>query len=104
MSDVRPVSWQQVEQLSQEMAVLAEREEWELLLEKETERREVIDTFFAQPVSAEEAPAVASGIKALMAADKEMLSLFDTAREEVAQKMGTISTGRRMENAYSDQS
>ena len=99
---MRNSSWEQILELSREMRGLADEEEWERLLEKEIERRVAIGEFFAQPVSIEEAPAVAAGIKALMEMDKEMLSLFEVAREEVAQKMGAMKTGRRMEDAYSN--
>ena len=101
MGDVRTLTWKHILELSREMRVLADGEEWEQLLEKETERRVAIGVFFAQPVSVEQAPGVAAGIKDLMEMDKEMLSLFVVAREHVVGKMGTMKTGRRMDSAYS---
>jgi hypothetical protein len=93
--------WEHIVALSHEMQSLAEREEWELLLEKEGERRAAIVAFFAQPVSVEDASAVGAAIKELMAMDREMMTQFGDAREEVARKMGALKTGRRMDAAYS---
>lgn len=94
-------AWEQILVLSREMQALAQREEWELLLEKEGERRAAIITFFAQPVSVENASEVGAAIKELMAMDQEMMALFGEARDEVARKMGSIKAGRRMDAAYS---
>jgi hypothetical protein len=101
MNEVAESAWDHIIKLSSEMYELAQSEKWELLLDKESERRAAIEVFFAQPVSVENASATAVAIKEIMERDREMMGLFDKAKEEVAQKMGSIKAGKRMDAAYS---
>lgn len=101
MNTARAATWEQIKQLSLAMAEMAERQEWDAVLKAETERRVAIGAFFDRPVSAEEAPEVAEAIQSLMAMDQAMMSGFEVAREETANKVGTMVRGKRMDAAYS---
>lgn len=104
MNEVSVSAWEHILGLSREMTQLAQGGEWELLLDKEGERRIAIESFFTQPVSVENASAMAVAIKELMEMDRAMMELFGEAREDVAQKMGSIKAGKRMDAAYSGHS
>lgn len=101
MGDVGMAGWEPIAALSREMHLLAQREEWELLVEKDVARRQLLESFFERPVRADDAPTLVSQIQALMALDGEMLRVFQLAHKEVAMQMGTIKTGHKMKAAYS---
>lgn len=102
MSDAGTVAWEPIEALSREMHRLAAEEEWELLVEKEAVRRQLLESYFARPVRAEDAPQLASQIMAMMTLDRELQRIFLSAREAVSLQMGAIKLGHKMKAAYSN--
>ncbi len=96
----RQQQWQQALAMTETMLERAEQGEWDALGELEAERRRALERFFASKVSEQEAPFVADGIRALMTLDQKIMALCRVARDEVAQKAGLVSQGRRAEAAY----
>ena len=92
--------WGAIIDMTHAMLSCAQRQEWDDVIHKEQERRRALEAFFAQQVTVDEAEAVASGIRELMALDNEILAMGRTARDEVARQAGLLQRGRRAEAAY----
>lgn len=96
----RNADWQDILSATQAMATAAQAGEWEEVTELESQRRAMLESFFAQPVSEADAPAVAEGIRAVMAIDQELMALCQEMKGVIAQQMGQLNQGRKAHTAY----
>ena len=100
MDNTTALELEQLLALSREMGELAAKGEWEMVVEREAVRREALEAFFAAPIPAEQAPAVAEGIREIMALDEQLVVVCQRAQGELVQLMGSVKAGQKMDAAY----
>ena len=101
-SSARRNQWQVIMNMTESMHILAEQEEWQALVEAESERQGLIQAFFASPVSAEESAFIAEGIKKILHSDAELIVQGSRLKDEAANVLMKISGSRKAINAYHD--
>jgi hypothetical protein len=91
---------QQLISLSRLMLEKALEESWDDVLALEEERSELIRLFFLEPVQQKDADAVAAGIQAIMAIDRDIMALGSLKRLDLAQILKTMEQGKKAVKAY----
>jgi len=86
--------------LSRCMLEKAREQSWHEVFELEQRRRDAMQLFFAEPVTAEDAQAVSAGIQLIMAIDRDLMALGGAAREELAQTLQKMDQGKKAVKAY----
>jgi len=91
---------QQLISLSRTMLEKARKQSWDDVFVLEAERSELIRLFFLEPVQQAHADAVAAGIQAMMAIDRDTMALGALKRFDLAQTLQTLDQGKRAVKAY----
>lgn len=91
---------QQLISLSRIMLEKAREESWDDVFALEEERSELIRLFFLEPVQQGDADAVAAGIQAIMAIDRNIMALGSLKRLDLAQILQTMEQGKKAVKAY----
>ena len=91
---------QQLLSLSRAMLEKAREESWDEVFVLETERNELIRLFFSEPVQQADAEAVAAGIQAIMAIDRDIMALGALKRLDLAQTLQAMEQGKKAVKAY----
>ncbi len=88
-------------QVTEEMASLGDAGEWSAVVEKEMQRRVLLEQAFAgnhKPADEQ----MAATINAILALDKQLMRQGQVARDEVAAELGKMKKGRKGAKAYRD--
>lgn len=91
---------------SQQMLALAKAEEWDALVDKELERRQLVGNLRAaleggpNPFDAAQRLRSEDLIKSILALDAETRSLAEGWMAELDQRLNSVSTSRRLQNTY----
>ena len=78
----------------------AEAGEWEIVVEEEDTRRQLINDFFSQPSILTSDPDIGGSIQQLLQLNEKLEKLSVAARDEARTAIGSIKTGRTAINAY----
>ena len=86
---------------TEEMASLGDAGDWRAVVEKEIQRRALLEQAFAgnrKPADEQ----MAATINAILALDKQLMRQGQVARSEVAAELGKMNKGRKGAKAYRD--
>jgi Flagellar protein FliT len=86
--------------LSRTMLEKAREESWDEVFVLEAKRRELMGLFFSEPVQQVDAEAIAAGIQAIMAIDRDIMAMAVLKRLEFAQTLQTMDQGKKAVKAY----
>jgi len=92
--------WQAIVRASHELLELARRAEWDAVAEGQRQRQQEIEAFFAEPVPEGIAGEVERGIREILEADREVMALGGTARDELGEAVQTLGQRRKAQSAY----
>lgn len=92
----------QILQQTQLMLENAQEGAWEDVIEIETERREVLERFFAEPVDQSNAESVSKGLKYIMECDKKIMELGSVTKDALADDLNKMDQGRKAVKAYTE--
>lgn len=87
-------------ELTQKMREAAGREDWEGLLDLDTQRQPRFRAAFAHPIPASAAASTADLIRQINAVNQEIIALGESGRAKVSQALGQLAVGRRARSAY----
>lgn len=93
---------QQLRHFSFEMLELAQAGEWEIVTEKEAERRVLIEELFQSPLPAQWVPLLKDAVQATLTLDAQVQELARAERDKLGEKLRALRTGRRALSAYDD--
>lgn len=101
-----PTDWepqiQRLHKLSLEMLELAQADEWEIVTEKEIERRALIEALFQTPPPAEWVPLLKDTIQVTLSSDARVQELAHAEMDKLSDKLRTLKQGQRALSAYDD--
>jgi hypothetical protein len=99
-------AWQglalRLQTLSQEMLELAKADDWESVMERETQRRQLIENLFRQPLPCGLSPTIEHCIREVLACDSKVLTLGRTALAGLSQQLQALAQGRKANLAYAE--
>jgi len=96
----RQQQWQAILDKTQQMAAMAEAEQWPELVEVEAERQKMIESFFATKVSDEEAGIIAEGIREIMNSDNSLTMMAAEQKSDTVGKLTGIANVKKAVKAY----
>jgi hypothetical protein len=99
LADCQGLAWR-LQTLSQEMLELAKADDWESVIERETQRRNLIENLFRQPLTSELSPTIETCIREVLACDNKVLALGRTALADLGQQLQALAQGRKANLAY----
>lgn len=100
MNKEREQHWLTIMRISGKMRDLACALQWEDLALLETNRHQLIKSFFAQPVAAEDADTIREGIHRILDIDQQIISLGKKHRGEIGGKLVDFQTHKKAASAY----
>ena len=92
--------------ISQQMREHAQADEWDALVDKELERRQLVAALRTEleiapsPLNPAEQTQSETTIKAILSLDEETRKLAERWMGELDEKLGSIKTSRRLQNTY----
>lgn len=86
--------------LSQKIAELAHRQDWQTARELEAERHTAMQELFAHPDINEALPSMASILHEVMQLDAEVIIKGETEMQQMASQLNELGKGKRAVNAY----
>ena len=92
--------WPTAEAFGQRVIAAAEQGDWAFALRILGQRNQLIEHFFAEPVTEDEAPAVASAVQKTLDVDGRLRSLADGGRTDLQDKLQSLRMGRKARHAY----
>ncbi len=99
-----PIDWepqiQRLHDLSLEILELAQSDDWEIVTEKEVERRALIEALFQSPPPAEWVPLLKDTVQVTLSSDARVQELARTEMDKLSDKLRTLKQGRRALSAY----
>ena len=96
----RDETWSRVRSLGQRMLDAGRTGDWVSASAILSERNALIRRFFAEPVTVEDAPAVAASIREAIDEHDELRRLSEAGREEVQDKLRSLRAGKKARQAY----
>ena len=98
---LQPVQYARVVlKLSQQIAQLAEIQNWEAAREMETERQNVMQALFSHPDINEALPAMSGLLEQVMQLDAEVILRGESELQQMAVQLNQLGRGKRAVNAY----
>jgi len=89
-------------ELTQQMLLACQSEEWDRFSEIEPQRRSQIKALFVSPPVGNETECVAAGIRKVLEMDQEIISICETEKRACADQLTQMNKGRRVSYAYKD--
>lgn len=86
--------------LSQKIAELAQRQEWQAARKLEAERHAAMEELFSHPEINEALPSMASILHEVMQLDAEVIIKGETELQQMSSHLGELGKGKRAVNAY----
>ncbi|RDH84698.1 MAG: hypothetical protein DIZ80_04320 [endosymbiont of Galathealinum brachiosum] len=100
MLQPRQQQWKNILQMTDTLHQLSADENWQAMLELETERFGELEDFFSTPVLEEDVGEVEKGIRQMLKSD-ELLKQHSTRQQQtISDEVKKISTGRKVVDAY----
>ena len=100
MFQPRQQQWKNILQMTEMLHQLSADENWQAMVDLESERFGQIEDFFSMPVSEAEVVEVEKGIRQMLKSD-ELLKQYSTQQQQVmCEGVKKISTGRKVVDAY----
>ena len=96
----RKQQWKNILQLTQQLKQMFVDEEWESMTALESKRQQMLQGYFASPVSPGEAEVIASEIKQMLHINKEIIEGGQTKQSELSGSVQQLSTNRQAIHAY----
>ncbi|MBK8750889.1 MAG: flagellar protein FliT [Candidatus Competibacteraceae bacterium] len=93
-------SIQRLQRLSGEMLDLAQAGEWEAVMDREQQRRMVLDDLFRQPAPRSIAPLLEEVSRAVLAGDAQLTEMARAEMGTLNDNLRLIQQGRRALRAY----
>lgn len=78
----------------------ARKRDWEAAAEEQRVLHRSVQSFFAEPVAADDADEVARVLRELLAVHDTVVKLANERREGLRRRLGEVSAGRRAVQAY----
>ncbi len=101
-----PIDWesqiQQLGSLSFEMLELAQAGEWEIVTEREEQRRALLDELFQSPPPNQWIPLFKDAVQATLDSDAQVQELARTEMDKISADLRALRQGRRALSAYDD--
>jgi hypothetical protein len=94
------IDLEQLLALSLSMLEKAVAQSWDELCVLEARRRELLEPFLLTPVAPDCAAAVAAGIKTIIAIDRDIMTLSELKKFDLAQTLQTLDQGKKAVKAY----
>jgi len=98
----RKRQWQSILQLTQQLKQMFVDEEWESMMALESKRQQMLQGYFASPVSPSEAEGIASEIKRMLHINKEIIEGGQAKQSELSGSVQQLSANRQAIHAYHD--
>ncbi len=89
--------------LTESMLASAEKEEWENLIDVETERRQHLEQFFATTTSADEVIWVKQAVERIIDIDKQVIQISEKSKQSLVKERNMLSKGQLVSKAYSQE-
>lgn len=86
--------------LSQKIAELAQRQEWQAARKLETERHAAMEELFSHPDINDALPSMTSILHEVMQLDAEVIIKGETELQEMSSQLNELGKGKRAVNAY----
>jgi len=99
-AEPRQQQWQAILQLSEQLKTEFENQNWQQMDELNAERQQKLETFFATPVSAEEAEVIAGQIQQIIHDDQQLMQQAREQQLKLVDEAKTMSSNRQAINAY----
>lgn len=96
----RQQQWQAILQLSEQLKTEFDNENWQQMNELNAERQQKLEAYFATPVSAEEAEAIAGQIQQIIHDDQRLMQQAREQQLKLVDEAKTMSSNRQAINAY----
>ena len=87
-------------ELSKDMLLKAQANEWERVAELEVARKTLVTRCFQQPASGQDAPEVAAAIKEILSLNQQVTQLGQKYQEQIGCDIRTSKVGRNASAAY----
>ena len=87
-------------ELSKDMLLKAQANQWDLMAEVETRRKALVKRCFQQPTSGQDAPEVAAAIKEILSLNQQVTMLGRQYQEQIGCDIHTSKVGRTASAAY----
>lgn len=101
-----PADWepqiQRLRSLSLEMLELAQANEWEIVTEREAQRRILLDELFQSPPPALWIPPLKEAVQITLTSDAQIQELARTEMAKISGNLRALRQGRRALSAYHD--
>jgi hypothetical protein len=101
LPDWQELAWR-LQTLSQEMLELAKADDWESVMEREAQRRKLIENLFGQTLPCGLSPAIETCIREVLAYDSKVLALGRMALAGFGQQLQALAQGRKANLAYAE--
>ncbi len=85
---------------SQQIAGLAEKQDWEAARELENERQQAMQALFSHPDINEALPSMTQLLQQVMLLDAEVIIRGESELQHMAQQLNQLGRGKRAVNAY----
>ncbi len=93
---------QRLRYLSLEILELAQADKWEIVTEKEVERRALIEALFQTPLPAAWVPLLKDVVQVTLSSDARVQELACAEMDKLSDKLRALKQGRRALSAYDD--
>jgi len=93
--------WQEIELMTRQLHELSAEENWQDMIDLETERLALLQNYFAQPVSEDEAELIAENIRKILHSDESLMLISQRKKEQAAAAVKKLSTNQKAIQAYS---
>lgn len=99
-----PIDWepqiQRLSALSLEMLEQAQAGEWEIVTEREAQRRALIDELFQSPPPMQWVELLKDAVQATLTRDAQVQELARAERDKISDELRALRQGRRALSAY----
>ncbi len=104
MNSLRRSQLRQLLVLTEGILQDAKQREWESMMEKELARRALMEDFFQQQSTEQEAPQIEEIIRQVMLLDKKIIAMAEAGKLDILKKMRDLSAGQQAIDAYTTNS
>lgn len=100
MDPIREQQLLRIKALTTELLSACGREEWDALVDIESRRGRLIRMFFQTAPSADESAQIASAIHWIRSTDQKVISLCQSQKQQIAQKLSGMTKGKSVKASY----
>lgn len=96
----RQQQWQRIGEVTRQMLQLFPKQDWQTLIDLSQRRQQMLEAFFAQPVSQADADEIADGIQQILQSDREVMAHARRKQQDMVQSVRQIGDGRQAIDTY----